>query len=73
MSQFLPFDAEVLHHWLPEVAYQQYRELAMARVGMTRRRADCFLRLWLYLFLKEKHQQKALPEPPLQNLDFPTG
>jgi len=73
MAEFLPFDAEVLRRWLPDPLYQRYLGLAMARVGMTRRRADCFLRLWLYLFLKDHHQQNTLPKPPLTSLTFPTG
>lgn len=73
MSEFLPFQPEVLHRWLPEPRYQHYLGLLMTRVGMTRRRADCFLRLWLYLFLKQGSQQDSLPRPPLEALEFPSG
>jgi hypothetical protein len=73
MSELFPFEAEHLHQWLPEARYHQYRNLLMARVGMTRRRADCFLRLWLYLILKEGSQCQSLPEHPLKALHFPGG
>jgi hypothetical protein len=73
MAEFLPFDLDLLQRWLPDTLYQRYLGLAMARVGMTRRRADCFLRLWLYLLLKDHHQQHTLPKPPLTSLTFPTG
>jgi len=36
----------------------------MRRVGVTGRRADCFMRLWLYLLLKQAHhQQRSIPMP----------
>ena len=71
MSEFLPFQAEIVHRWLPEALYQHYLGLIMGRVGMTRRRADCFLRLWLYLVLKGGQQKSSLPQPPLKQLKFP--
>lgn len=40
---------------------------------MTRRRADCFVRLWLYLFLKDCQMRQSLPQPPLTQLVFPKG
>jgi hypothetical protein len=73
MSELFPFEAEKLHQWLPEAQYHHYLGLLMARVGMTRRRADCFLRLWLYLVLKEGSQRQTLPKPPLKSLKFPRG
>lgn len=45
----------------------------MSRVGMTRRRAECFLRLWLYLRLKAAHQQGDSLPSPLQTLTPPQG
>lgn len=73
MSEFLPFHSEILYRWLPKEKYQHYLGLLMGRVGMTRRRADCFLRLGLYLFLKEAEQKQSLPEPPLKAIQLPTG
>jgi hypothetical protein len=66
-------DPDDLQRWLPGELHQHYLGLLMGRVGMTRRRAECFLRLWLYLFLKEAATRKNLPEPPLTKLPFPQG
>lgn len=45
----------------------------MRRVGMTRRRAECFVRLWLYLFLKDSQARQTRLQPPLAELAFPQG
>lgn len=45
----------------------------MWQVGMTRWRAECFLRLWLYLFLKDARMRQAVLKPPLPELTFPQG
>jgi hypothetical protein len=73
MSLFPTFDIDDLHRWIPPELHRHYLELLMSRVGMTRRRAECFLRLWLYLFLKDAESRQSLPEPPLQALPFPQG
>ncbi|MEM1310997.1 MAG: hypothetical protein AAGF98_16140, partial [Cyanobacteria bacterium P01_H01_bin.153] len=58
---------------MPEALYQRYLHLVMGRVGMTRRRAECFLRLWLYLLLKEAHQRGQPLSQPLTSLTLPQG
>jgi hypothetical protein len=73
MSAFPAFRPEVLPQWLPPALHQQYVARMMGRVGMTRRRAECFIRLWLYLFLKDCQTRRALPQPPLAGLAFPQG
>ncbi|WP_242028256.1 hypothetical protein [Pseudanabaena sp. FACHB-2040] len=73
MSAFPAFRPEVLPQWLPPTLHQQYVSLMMRRVGMTRRRTECFIRLWLYLFLKDCQTRRALPKPPLTGLAFPQG
>lgn len=73
MSGLLAFNLEPLHEWLPEAVQQRYLTLLMQRVGMTRRRAECFMRLWLYLFLKQGQSRQALPQAPLAELEFPEG
>jgi hypothetical protein len=45
----------------------------MWQVGMTRWRAECFLRLWLYLFLKDAETHQTVLKPPLTELTFPQG
>ena len=73
MSMFSAFCPEDQQKWLPPNLYQRYISSLMQRVGMTRRRADCFVRLWLYLFLKDCQMRQSLPQPPLTQLTFPKG
>ncbi|HEY9889697.1 MAG TPA: hypothetical protein V6D02_14925, partial [Candidatus Obscuribacterales bacterium] len=68
-----PLDAATLGQWLPDPLHQRYVSVVMGRVGMTRRRADCFVRLWLYLLLKDCEQRAAVPPAPLAALAFPAG
>jgi len=60
-----------LQQWLPNALHQRYEAILLRRVGMTRRRADCFIRLWLHLFLKDCQTRRVLPSPPLTELTFP--
>ena len=64
---------ETLEQWLPRTQQQHYVEILLRRIGMTRRRADCFVRLSLYLFLKDCQARKAVPRVPLTELSFPQG
>ncbi|MEB3228245.1 MAG: hypothetical protein VKJ27_07660 [Synechocystis sp.] len=58
------FDLDQFDAWFPSPIYQRYLQGVMGRVGVTRRRADCFVRLWVYLCLKQAHQQqRSLPIP----------
>ncbi len=59
--------------WLLPAIQQHYVAFLMKRIGMTRRRAECFVRLWLYVFLKDCQTRQALPKPPLSALGFPKG
>ncbi len=54
---------ESLNQFFSKSQQQQYVQHLLGRVGLTRRRADCFVRLWAYLQLK----QTDLPKP-LQQL-----
>jgi hypothetical protein len=74
MPEFQAIQArKSLQQWLPEEQYQHYIALTQQRVGMTKRRAECFVRLWLYLFLKDNHSRKSVLSPSLTELSFPTG
>jgi len=73
MSGSPAFRPEVLEQWLPQTLQNHYVDLLLRRIGMTRRRADCFVRLALYLFLKDCQSRKTLPKPPLTELSFPQG
>lgn len=67
------FHFEALQLWLPLDLKQRYVALLRRRVGMTGRRAECFVRLWLYLFLKDSQARRTLPKPPLGELAMPSG
>ncbi|MBW4506336.1 MAG: hypothetical protein KME64_07480 [Scytonematopsis contorta HA4267-MV1] len=64
---------KALQQWLPKEEYQRYITLLMQRVGMTQRRAECFVQLWLYLFLKDCQTHKSSLLPPVTELAFPQG
>jgi hypothetical protein len=40
---------------------------------MTRQRAECFIRLWLYLWVKQNQSRQIALKPPLTELVFPQG
>lgn len=73
MSGLSTFRPEALEQWLPKTIQQHYVEILLQRIGMTRRRADCFVRLAIYLFLKDCQARKAMPKAPLTELSFPQG
>jgi len=73
MSAPVTHDLATLRQLIPDALYERYLGLVMGRVGMTRRRAECFLRLWLYLRLKKAHQQGTPLQSPLQTLTRPEG
>ncbi len=64
---------EDLEQWFDQAPQQRYVLLLMKRVGMTRRRAECFVKLWLYLLLKQNQSQKLGLKPPLSELALPEG
>ena len=73
MPETPAFHLEALQLWLPSDLKQRYVTLLMRRVGMTGRRAECFVRLWLYLLLKDCQARRVLPKPPLTELSAPAG
>lgn len=68
-----PLEPQPLDHWLSPTQYQRYLDLLMWQMGITRWRAECFLRLWIYLFLKEAQARQVVLTPPLAALTFPQG
>lgn len=54
----------VLDRLFPPTQQQSYVAMLQGRGGLTRRRAECFVRLWAYLLLK----QHSLSTEPLQAL-----
>jgi hypothetical protein len=58
-------DVEQLDRWFPPALRQPIVARLVKRVGLTRIRAEYFLRLWVYLLVKEQGSQL---KPPLQEL-----
>ena len=50
-----------------------YASMLQKRGGLTRRRAECFVRLWAYLLLKKQEELKGTPPQPLVSLEPPEG
>lgn len=62
-------DAEQFNQWLPPDQQQPIISRLTQRVGVTRVRAECFVRLWVYLWVKQKRIQGISVKPPLQSLE----
>lgn len=73
MSAPIAHDLETLRRLIPDALYERYLGLVSSRVGMTRRRAECFLRLWLYLLAKAAHRQGQPLQTPLTQWVLPQG
>jgi hypothetical protein len=58
-------EATALNDWFPPDRQYHYVEHLREQRGLTRRRAECFVRLWAYLMLKQLH---PLPQPPIHDL-----
>jgi hypothetical protein len=56
-----------LKTWYSPEKQEQMIDRLVGKVGLTRVRANCFLRLWIYAIAKE-----GLAKPPLSQLIFPT-
>ena len=54
-----------LELWLDGDRQQQILERLVERLGLTRARGECFLRLWIYLLVKEQRERNPLIKPPL--------
>jgi hypothetical protein len=65
-------DAEKLAHWLPPPQQEQLITQAIGLVGVTRVRAECWIRLWIHLLVKEQLAAEPLLQPPLVKLTVPT-
>lgn len=61
-----------LDQWIPKSVQQAHVTRLMGRVGLTRRRAECFVQLWTYLLLKQ-HRAQANRVKPLSELSIPDG
>jgi len=59
---------EQLDGFFSDAKQRQYVLRLMRCVGITRRRAECFVRLWVYLWLKQQLEPR-----PLEDLSLPEG
>lgn len=64
-----PLQPDDLDHFFPSERQRVYISMLMGRGGLTRRRAEYFIRLWAYLLLKEQEQETTLQ--PLVWLSLP--
>ena len=69
-SQFAP---DCLDRWFPLDRQDKYVTQLKTKVGFTRRRAECFVRLWAYLFLKQQFSRGENPNCPIDRLSLPDG
>ena len=64
---------ESLDKWFPRQYQSRYISLLMGRVGLTRRRAECFIKLWAYLWLKQQQELNTPCNQPIETLEPPQG
>jgi hypothetical protein len=65
-------DSVQLDRWFPRDQQNQIVSQLIKRVGLTRVRAECFVRLWVYLLVKQQQAQGTNVDPPLQRLVVPS-
>lgn len=65
-------DAEELNRWFSLEQQHQITARLVKRVGLTRIRAECYVRLWVYLLVKQQRSQNPRLRPPLAQLVPPT-
>ena len=64
---------EFIDQWFPIEQQRNYISMLIGRVGLTRRRAECFVRLWTYLLLKQQQELGDVLRQPLTQLQVPKG
>jgi hypothetical protein len=57
-----------LELWLDRDRQEQILDRLIERLGLTRARGECFLRLWIYLLVKEHRERNPQLKPPLSEL-----
>ncbi len=64
---------ESIDQWFPVEQQRKYVAQLQGRIGLTRRRAEYFVKLWAYLLLKQKQGMGKRLQQPLNELDLPAG
>lgn len=62
-----------IDQWFPVEQQLKYIALLKGRVGVTRRRAEYFVRLWAYLLLKQQQELGKSIQQPFTQLELPEG
>ncbi|NJM68407.1 MAG: hypothetical protein HC851_23455 [Acaryochloris sp. RU_4_1] len=65
-------NVEELDRWWPPDQQQQRVAQLIQRVGLTRIRAESFVRLWIYALVEEQLADNPRCQPPLADLVLPT-
>ncbi len=60
---------EEIQRWLAPGQYSDLVGLLVKHIGLTRTRADYFMRLWIYLLVKQQRQHQPNLQPPLKQLE----
>lgn len=63
-------DFTQLNAWYSQSQRRTAVSLLMKRVGVTRIRAECFIRLWIYLLVKQLQENQPRIKPPLAKLEL---
>jgi len=64
-------DIAKLDAWYSPSQRRTAVSLLMKRVGVTRTRAECFIRLWIYLLVKQLQESEPRLQTPLAKLELP--
>ncbi|MEG4341753.1 hypothetical protein QUB70_00505 [Microcoleus sp. A003_D6] len=64
-------DFEEINVWYSQSQRRTAVSLLMKRVGVTRTRAECLIRLWIYLLVKQLQENQPRIKPPLAKLELP--
>jgi hypothetical protein len=64
---------EYIDLWFLVQQQRSYVTKLLGRVGLTRRRAEYFVRLWVYLLVKQQQEMGVMLKPPLAQLHLPQG
>lgn len=62
-----------IDQWFPLEQQRKYVSFLKGRVGVTRRRAEYFVKLWAYLLLKQQQELGKHIQLPLTELELPDG
>ena len=63
-------DIAKLDAWYSQSKRRTAVSLLMKLVGVTRTRAECFIRLWIYLLVKQLQESQPRIKPPLAKLEL---